>query len=145
MKGESETGKYFQFERVWAEHPADKILSRVHKCSYLDRSSYDRFVRGSILGTFNHRPISVETVSELVEYLWHIENYNISGFKVLSSFTDIRGSYIRHVIYSTNVSYGDWGLCDSIRLVREEYDVHRINGQITYRVVTIRTIDGICR
>jgi hypothetical protein len=43
MKGESENEKYFQFERIWFEHPSNKILSRVHKCRYLDRSVFDRF------------------------------------------------------------------------------------------------------
>jgi hypothetical protein len=142
---DSETEKYFQFRRVWSEHPTDIILSRVHKCRYLDRSEVDRFKKGRMLGVFNRRPISVETVSELIEYLWFIENYNIWGFKVLSSFTVTEGVYIRHILYTTKASYGDWGVCDHIKLVREEYDVHILTGYITFREETIRSIGGICR
>lgn len=142
---ESETDKYFQFRRVWLEHPSDILLSRVHKCMYLDRSNYDRFKGGHLIGTFNYRPVSAAAVAELVEYLWFIGNYNTGGFKALSSFTDPTDEYIRHTIYAIRVSYGDWGLCDYISLVKEIYDVHTVTGDISYYEVYIRSIQGKCR
>ncbi len=141
---ESENEKYFQFRRVWLEHPTDILLSRVHKCTYLDRSNYDRFKRGGLIGTFNYRPVSIASVAELSEYFWFIENYNIGGFKALSSFTDPAGEYIRHTIYATRVSYGDWGLCDNIFLVKEVYEVRKDTGSIFYHEEYIRSIQGRC-
>jgi internalin A len=139
---ERETEKYFEFERVYSENPFDIILSRVHKSSYLDRSSYDRFEKGSVLGIFNQRPITPENAKELTEYLWFVENYNIVGSKVLSSFTEDQGNSIKHTIYETHVVYGDWGMSDQITLIKSEYVVDKNSGQFTLSQKHIRTVTG---
>jgi len=141
---ERETEKYFEGRRGYSEKPSDIILSRVHKCSYLDRSKYDKFERGTTLGRFNQRPVTIENVKELIEYLWFIENYNIDGQKVLSSFTEDQGDSVKHTIYETHVVYGDWGVCDQITLIKSEYIVDKNSGEITISQENVKTVKGKC-
>ena len=141
---EKETEKYFEFRRVYSKNPSDVILSRVHKCDYLNRSKYDKSKRPSILGTFNQRPVTIEKVKELIEYLWFIENYNWGGQKVLRSFTENQGNSVKHTLYKICIVYGDWGVCDVISLFKSEYIVDKNSGEITVSHEIIKTVTGKC-
>lgn len=123
LVGEKETEKYFEFKRVYSKNPRDVILSRVHKCAYLDRSQFDKFNKGTVLGIYNQRPITVENVKELVEYLWFIENYNTGG-QVINTFTESDSASISHTIYV----FAEGG--NGIRLITSEHTVSRSTGEI---------------
>ena len=143
---ERETEKFFEFRGIRPKDQQHVILRRVHKCSYF-RPRHDKhrkLERGEVLGIFGQRPITIDNVKELIEYLWFIENYNFYGRKVLSSFTSDEGSSIKHTIYETKVVVGDWGLCDEISLVRTEYVVDRNSGEVTVFPETIKILEGEC-
>ncbi|MBN2365230.1 MAG: hypothetical protein EH225_04295 [Calditrichaeota bacterium] len=142
LVSERETEKYFEFKRVYEVNPRDIILSRVHKCSYLDRSMYDFFNPGEIIGKYNKRPFILAEVKELIEYLWFIGEYQHGGRTVLeSSISEIRENYCV-ILYETDFMGGDWGMRDIIYLLKTTYLVNKNTGEITRDEELIRSIEG---
>lgn len=137
---ERETEKYFEFKR--SDSSAWSLLSRVHKCSYLDRSMFDRFHPGSILGIFKKRPILVSDVKILIEYLWFVDNYESGGSKVLTSMVQDIVSAYQILITEVQVTYGDFGLYDNITIYELIYSVSKIDGAITLSKKVQRAIQG---
>jgi hypothetical protein len=137
---ERETEKYFEFKR--SDSSAWSLLSRVHKCSYLDRSMFDRFNPGSILGIFKKRPILSSDVKILIEYLWFVDNYESCGAKVLTSMAEDIESAYQILITETRVSYGDFGLHDNITVYESIYSVSKLDGTITLSKKVQRVIEG---
>jgi hypothetical protein len=137
---ERETERFFEFTRrdasVW------KLLSRVHKCSYLDRSMFDRFHPGSVIGVFNKRPMFQSDVQSLVEYLWYIDNYDIFGAKIVSVESVDDGSAFRTTLTEIQMSGGDWGMRDHITVYQSAYSVSKSDGTITLNKTIQRTIEG---
>jgi len=80
-----------------------------------------------------------------VEYLWFKWFHEEYGAKALSSYGWDDGSQVRHRIYSTELSMGDWGMCDQIGLVRLDFTVDRTSGQVICQRTAVRTINGTCR
>lgn len=144
LVSESESEKYYEFRRVYTERPTDILLSRAHKCSYIDRSSVDRFLHSDTLGIFRQRPITRATVKELAEYLHFTDTYNISNYKILSSNTVEGGATVRQEIYQLNILFGDWGMCDDISLSKVIYTVDKQTGLIVISRENIRGIRGEC-
>ena len=137
---ERETEKYFEFKR--SDSSPWSLLSRVHKKSYLDRSMYDRFHPGPILGTYMKRPILSSDVKSLIEYIWFVENYEFYGAKVVS--VDAKESESAHqiLIIETRVSGGDFGLRDMITVYESTYSVNKLDGAITLSKKVQRFIEG---
>ncbi|MEX1014385.1 MAG: hypothetical protein WDZ80_04460 [Candidatus Paceibacterota bacterium] len=142
LVSEKETEKYYEFKRVYSEAPSDVILSRVHKCAYLDRTMFDFFNGEGILGIFNMENFTQSDVKELVEYLWFIENHKVVGENVHSSVTEkIDGKYV-HTIYSVQLLSGDIGIPDMINYVLNRYHVSIGTGEITFDKQVIKQIKG---
>lgn len=137
---ERETERFFEFTR--ADASKWKLLSRVHKCTYLDRSMLDRFHPGSVIGVFNKRPMSQIDVQSLVEYLWFLDNYDIGGEKILSVESADNGSVFQTILTETQVSYGDWGMRDRITVFLSAYAVNKTDGTITLNKTIQRTLEG---
>jgi hypothetical protein len=144
VESEREDEKYFEFRRVWQEHPSDILLSRVHKASYLDRSMYDRFNPGDTLAIFRKSDVDTSSVKELIEYLWFIGYNDMGGAKALCSRVVDLDSSVQYILYYTMVSYGDWGLCDKISVIRSVYSVIKQTGIITESKSVFRSITGKC-
>jgi hypothetical protein len=142
FQAERETEKYFEFRRIWPDHPSFIILSRVHKTSYLDRSMFDRMNPGDTLGSFRETLVDSIEVKELIEYLWYIENYNLGGAKVLCSYVINQNDYFEYIMFHTGVSYGDYGLYDSINIMRSNFKIAKASGIITHKSQMIRWIKG---
>lgn len=136
----TETEKFFQATGLDTSIYHYNILFRVHKCSYLDRSIYDAFIRNDSLGYFNKRPINETNVKEVIEYLWFTENYNIGNPKVLFTEYSETPDYCVYKLYITNFYYGDWGLCPGLNVERQIYSVNKNTGLILYNSKIIRVI-----
>ncbi len=145
LVSENETEKYYEFRRVYTERPNDVILSRAHKCSYIDRSAVDNFLHSDTLGVFAQRPITSVAVKELAEYIYFVNTYNIGNYKALKSVSEEDESSFSQVIYQVNVQYGDFGLCDNIALGKVTYTVDRITGVIVILREGLRGVRGECR
>lgn len=139
---ESENEKYFQFKRVYEQNPSDIILSRVHKSAYLDRSMYDLFNPGNIIGKYTNKPYQIKEVKELIEYLWFVEHYNSSGRKVLNSSIQEESSRFVHLIEELKIIRGDWGIHDQIFVLESTYSVDKTTGEISYIEEKIKEIQG---
>jgi len=142
---ESETEKYFQFRRVYEQNPTDIILSRVHKQSYLDRSMYDFFNPGTILGQYNKKPYNLEEVQELIEYLWFTDYYALGGRKVLDSSISVDRLHFICMLNEIQIVYGDWGIRDEITVLESTYFINKTDGKITYSQEVLKTIQGKMR
>jgi hypothetical protein len=140
--GERQEAKFFEFLRYHG-NPAPTYF-RVHRCAYMNVYQYDFFNRTPDRGTFNHRPLTPEAVEELGEYLWYLRWHGIGGFKVLSSFADESPDALQHTLYYATFGGGDWGLCDSIGLVRRITTVNRTTGAIVETDQPIRAVEGQC-
>ena len=145
LVSERETEKFFEFRRVWEDNRNDIVLSRVHKFSYLDRSMYDRFNPNDTLAILRKSPINSESVIELVEYLWFLEVYKITGFKVLFYRIEETSQSYNYVLFHIKTSYGDWGLCDKISVLRTVFSVDKQTGALVQNSgEVILTLDGEC-
>jgi hypothetical protein len=145
LVSERETERFFEF--TWEVHRLTSrvLLSRVDKCSYVDRSMYDRRAHGTMLGIFNQRPVTADNVGSLVEYLWYSENFTSVSAKVISSSGADLGSEIRHTLVEVRIAWGDWGMCDEISLVQSDYLVSKSSGEIRLTTTTVKTVQGQCQ
>lgn len=134
----SETEKYFELRIRWRPNPESITRYRVHKCSYVDFSNYDgdkflyrhgtNTLSNDTMGIFIFKPSNLESVKELIEYLWYINNWNLEGRKVVkSSIRDI-GKFFQYTIYETSITFGDWGMHDVIYLNRKDIFINKKNG-----------------
>ena len=140
--GERETGKFFEFRRVYLENPGTVILFRVHKTSYLDRSMYDYYSPGEIIGKYNIRPFQLDEVKELIEYLIFVETYNNSSNKVLESDCREEKEKFIHTVKDVVIVYGDWNLRDEINVYETHYTIDKSTGDITKTQEQIDIIHG---
>lgn len=134
-----ETEKHFEFVRD------GRLLSRVHKCAYVDRSMYDRFHPGEVLARYNVRPVTAQGAAELVEYLWFTRYYNNASAKTLCAATSTETGAVLHTLHTLRIVYGDWDMCDQITLVANVYRVDTTTGDVTVTRSDLTTVEGICR
>jgi hypothetical protein len=139
---ERETDKFFEFRRAWEEHPTDVVLSRIHKSTYLDRSMYDRISPKDTIAVFKYLPVDTTKVKNLIEYLWFAGNYNFAGAKVLCNYIIDRTNCVEYLLFSTEVSRGDWGLNDQIDVVRSSFVVSKQSGSVVFKKQTIQSLIG---
>jgi len=125
LVAQAETEKYFEFQRTGG------LRSRVHKCSYIDRSALDKLHPGPAMGTLNLRPITADRAKEVVEYLWFIDNQWIAGHKVLSTQAEVAASSVIYIFDEAEIGLGDFGLCDQIVLFKSTYSVDLSSGDIS--------------
>lgn len=142
LVSQRETEKFFEFKRVYAAHPNDAILSRVHKSSYLDRSEFDKLHKGSVLGRFQVRPVTMENVKELVEYLWCVDSNFDTGTGILSTWMSENTMSVDYVLQVLDVVYGDRGMHDSIIVTNATFRIEKASGLISYSLQVVRTIEG---
>lgn len=134
-----ETEKYFEFKRVNPVDSSYAILSRVHKCSYIDRSAFHRF-DSEIFGTFAKRPFDAGKVIELIQYLWYIRYYNLHGAKVINASVREDVENITVHFLETRLGIGDIGYCDLIDIIDSVYRVERHSGEIRKSSRTVRRV-----
>lgn len=143
LVSESETEKYFEFQRVYAENPRDVILSRVHKSSYLNRSMYDRLHPSPVLGVYRVRPIEESGARELIEYMWANSRIVDFGRPLSRSLEESETSFAETIYFSYTIR-GDWGTCDSIVLGRALVRIDKTTGEVTSEVEELREVNGVC-
>lgn len=143
LESELETEKYFEFRRVYAEYPSDVILSRVHKCTYLDRSMYDAFNPTQILGVYKVRPITSSGARELIEYMW--SNWMIVryGRPVTRDLTETEAEFIEEIYYLYMI-IGDWDVCDTVHLEVSRVHLDKVTGEVTWEWEAVRKVTGVC-
>jgi hypothetical protein len=117
---------------------------RAHRTSYLDRSMVDLMRPGLAVGVLNARPIDLAQARGVAEYLWYQQYRNVGGFKVLSSFGWEQGVFVFHTIFAVETTFGDWGVCDELRVYRLDYRITRTTGEVGLNRTLQRTVTGTC-
>jgi hypothetical protein len=140
---ERETDKYFEFKRVYAVNPRDIILSRIHKASYFI-PSFDKFHPGDKIGTLKVTPINQETTKEFIEYMWTSYLIPYEG-KVLEYTIKDYHDKVRYNLKSVSITYGDFGLCDTIEVKNFDFLIYKQSGSVTFESNTIKEITWTCR
>jgi hypothetical protein len=93
------------------------------------------------IGRFKAK-LSKDVVKAFAEYDWLIANYNMGGAKVLASETKEDGDNIVHVLHTTAVTFGDFGLNDEVRVLRVTYAVSKKDGTTTKAQKAVKTLTG---
>jgi hypothetical protein len=163
---ERETNRYFEFKTEDLSRPSWILYMRVFKCSYLDRSGFDRLKRprddnfkGWFQGRLNVRPLTLESVRDLGELLWYYDNYSVHGSKVLSSSCELTDNEFLHTMYVLRMVFSDepFGIDEegdtgqprfeeraNVTLIQLDYHVNRLSGDITLDSREIRTAKVQC-
>jgi hypothetical protein len=147
---EKETEKYFEFKSV---HTGDSyagpysyvVLFRVHKASYY-HSIFDRFqpwnhVNETNYGSYNAE-IEAGKVKECIEYLWVQNTFANLGQKVLTSTMRESNAYFEVYIVSLSMTYGDWGLRDSLSVYDNYIRFNKNNRLISFVQLQRKEIPG---
>ena len=137
------TSRYFEF----LDAPGTGVTHvrmRVHRSSYL--SGLLTFMPGPSgpLATFNERPVGIENVRLLAEYLW-THSGAVLGDKVLSVIPLETSHDVDAAMFVVRTARGDYGIHDTIRLSRLDYRVDKLSGDIRYTPTVIRQILGVKR
>jgi hypothetical protein len=140
---ERETEKYFEFRRIWLDYPEAALLSRVHKCAYLDRSMYDRHHPSPVLGIFKKRPLTSGATTELIEYMWFSGLVGIPRQVLCSRASETSNAFVQTILYTIRLGT-EWGMCDEINLKEARFMVAKRSGEITAEDRTVRVIVGRC-
>src|SRR5689334_4414014 len=141
--GEREDEKFFEFARTQNGAPFPTYY-RAHRCSYVYVFNYNLLDRAPERGIFNRRPLTVEGVQELVEYLWYLRYHEFYRYKILSSSTDEHPDSFEHTLYFVTFVGGDFGLCDAIGLTRRTTTVDKASGAIFEIDTGLRSVQGDC-
>jgi len=142
LVSERETEKYFEFKRVYSIHSNDVILSRVHKCSYLDRSMYDFLNPKEVIGVFKKNNFNHNDAKELIEYTWFTENYNNASSKVHRGVIETNNLFYIYYLYEIEILFGDFGMKDTISYIKHTFKINYNNGEITHNKELIKQIAG---
>jgi hypothetical protein len=94
------------------------------------------------VGQFKADKLSKDALRDFAEYEWLIDNYNLNGAKVLLSEGKEADGQLTHTLWATNVTYGDFGLQDEIRLMQVTFTADKKTGKTTKEVKAVKTLTG---
>lgn len=137
---EKETKKYFEFKRQNVVFNNDILFSRVHKTSYF-QPELDKFKVPDVVGQYNG-DLQVDSVKELVEYLWSCGSIGLGHSKVIESKIKEYDTYFEQYIQSIKIVYGDRGLSDYIHVYDNYFKIDKPNRRVTLVSNEIKTIEG---
>jgi hypothetical protein len=116
---------------------------RAHRASYLDRSRAGRLTE-PFLGTLRVRPIDPSAARGAAEYLWFLAYISNGNTKPLTSFSRITSDGVVHLVFSATRLHDpvDPKRRDTIGLMRSEYRIDGLTGDITLRRSFVRYIEA---
>ena len=137
------TPRYIEFlvplgSRGWG------LRLRAHRASYLDRSRADRLT-DPFLGTLRVRPIDPVAARGVAEYLWFLTYLSSGKSKPLTSFSRISSYGVVHLVFSATrlKDVVTPGSQEMIGLMRSEYWIDGLTGDISLRRVFVRNIEAV--
>ena len=131
LVGNSNTGRYFEFDRLRPGNPQLYLRQRVYLCSYLDRSNAAAGVTTGAAGTLNLRPLARSDLQLLSEYLWRFTLWNNFGSAVLASEPDPNDANNTHaLVVASLVINGNAPGCDRVDVVAWRHRLTASNGAL---------------
>lgn len=137
--GSAETDHYYEFVRELSfadsvgniTAPASTGFARVFKCDYLDRADVNRNLRDGYAGTLNRRPLSVDEIRVLSEYMWQFTFFWPTQKKVLETFSTEQTNVYQHTLLLALVTNQGADRCDLIEVVDWVFSMNKADGEIT--------------
>jgi hypothetical protein len=130
----NDDARYFEFGRMRAGSPQQYVQSRVYKCAYLERSATNLRTGKGAAGTLNIRPLTVDELKRMSEYLWQFTTYNNFGHAVLKS-AGLDGPSLEHTLHIASLVRGGFSSgCDRIDVIAWRHSVDATTGALTLSV-----------
>lgn len=148
--GSREDERYFEFIRELAYPDGvgniDDLTSpgfaRVFKCSYVNRDGADRNLRDGYAGTFNSRPLSIDSMKTYAEYMWQFTFFWPARKTVLETFSSEQPNAYQHTLVLAFVSNQGADKCDLVELVNWVFTVDKSDGTITKKFELVRRMEA---
>lgn len=138
LAGNSDTSRYFEFDRVPPGTPQQWLRQRIYLCSYLDRSDTTADVYSGPAGVLNAQPRSAAQVRELAEYLWQFTGWNNYGNAVLASLDETAAAGVGHTLVIASLSpSGSGNGCDRIDVLAWRHDLDSSSGALQRRLTLL--------
>lgn len=133
--------RLFEIVRVPRTDTTARLVHRVFRCSYLDRSSTDLDAASGAAGTFNRRPLDPADLRTVSEYLWRFTGFNNADHIVLSSeATSASAGRIAHTIEMARLTRAATSSeCDRIDVLRWTHSMDMATGAMQRDLQTIRS------
>lgn len=130
--------RLFEIVRVPRTDSTARLLHRVFRCSYLDRSTTDLEVASGAAGMMNRRPLDAAELRTLSEYLWRFTAFNNADHVVLSSAASTAASgRIAHAIEMARLTRAATSSeCDRIDVLRWTHSVDTGSGAVQRELAT---------
>lgn len=139
LKLESETEYYYIIYQKYISHRGTGDVTFENHYLFFKNSVLD--LDTNIIGE-KYRNDSKAVKEILDTYIYIGSAQNLSS-KPLSSSIEEKSNRFDYECYSFDASYGDWGLRDSISLIKDTYSIDKQSGQfIRYTPKTIKSFGG---
>jgi hypothetical protein len=129
----------FEVIRVPRADNTAMLRHRVFKCGYLDRSDSDLRVDTGAAGDMNQRPLTVDELGALTEYLWQFTMFNNSDYAVESSSGSVVGNQLVHTIRVAQLVRGANGACDTVQLSDWTHTLNANDGSLARSLTSVRS------
>lgn len=70
-----------------------------------------------------------DDIKKIIDYIYYSQTYQIGGSKVYDSEISVKDGKYRYLIYTLQVSYGDWGMQDALSLTKDEWLIDIATGK----------------
>ncbi len=133
--------RLFEIVRVPRADSTSRLVHRVFRCSYLDRSTTDLDAPSGAAGTVNRRPLDLQGLRMLSEYLWRFAAFNNADHVVLASAASQSApGHIAHAIEMARLTRASSaGECDRIDVLRWTHTVDTATGAAQRELATLRS------
>jgi hypothetical protein len=130
--------RYFEFGRTRAGEPQFYLRARVFKCAYLDRAGANLRTAAGPAGQLNRRPLNMNELQTLSEYLWQFTTYNNFGHVVLKSAGEAAANGFRHTLHIASLTRGGGSSsCDRIDVIAWRHDLSAATGALERSATTL--------
>lgn len=137
----SSNAQRIEIVRVPRSDTTARLLHRVFRCSYLDRSTTDLDTPSGSAGTVNLRPVNATELKQLSEYLWRFTTYNNADHVVLASAAAAApAGRIGHAIEMAHVARASTaGQCDQVEILRWTHTADPTGGGLERTLAAVRS------
>lgn len=146
LSGENGTDRYFEFITLVSNartQTTSEYSRRVLKCSYLsnlinhrDLSANSYIDNYKYLGKFTVMPSQPE---EAIKFVLSVYG---GTPKFISSSSTANSATYKLTVYTTRISYGDWGLNDQIDFIKAEFSLNKKTGELNATQQILKRLQG---
>lgn len=131
--------RLFEIVRVPRADPSALLRHRVFRCGFVDRTATDLAAEAGPAGVLNARPVSLDALRQLVEYLWQFTPQNNADHVVISSTGTDDGARLLHTLRMARlVRAANAGGCDTIEVLDWVHSLDVQSGGLHRTLGTVR-------